>query len=214
MGPESGETAKTFIHLNKSNMKRTTNLLPRLCAMLLTLTATMGLVAQSSPFKYVDAQALPTSTEGIQAFSFTGDMLQMLPLGSLLGSSKDKGAQFIPVNVQPLLKKVKSLNIYIADTPEASKKLQEAFAPMLTPGLHRSIKQILLVNRPEDNLKVQIVSRESGFCCWRKCRELLISVLDEDEHIVVGLTGAFTPKEIKELISSASLSDLIESQEE
>ena len=78
---------------------------------------------------------------------------------------------------------------------------------MLTPGLHRSIKSLLVVNQPEENLKVQIVSRESGICCWRKCRELLISVLDEDEYYIVGLTGAFVPKDIQKLISSAFPSD-------
>jgi hypothetical protein len=171
--------------------------------MLLALTMTLGAVAQTSPFKYVDAEALPTAADGVQIFSFNENMLDMIPMESITKMIKKDGNSSVMANVKTLLKKLKSLDVYIASTPESIDKLQKAFAPMLTPGLHRSIKPLLVVNQPEDNLKVQIVSRESGIWCWRKCPELLISVLDEDEYYVVGLTGNFAPKDIQKLISSA-----------
>ena len=175
--------------------------------MLLALMMTLGAVAQTSPFKYVDAKALPTAADGVQIISFNGDMLNLIPMKSVTKVIKKKSSSSVMDNVKPLLKKLKSLNVYIASTPETIDKLQKAFAPMLTPGLHRSIKPLLTVNQSEDNLKVQIVSRESGIWCWRKCPELLISVLDEDEYYIVGLTGDFTPKDIQKLISSAFPSD-------
>ena len=175
--------------------------------MLLVLTMTLGAVAQTSPFKYVDAEALPTAANGVQVFSFNGDLLDMIPMTSVTKIIKKGNSASVMGNVGTLLKKLKSLDVYIASTPESIDKLQKAFAPMLTPGLHRSIKPLLVVNQPEDNLNVQIVSRESGICCWRKCRELLISVQDGDEYYVVGLTGAFAPKDIQKLVSSAFPSD-------
>lgn len=175
--------------------------------MLLALMMTLGAVAQTSPFKYVDAKALPTAADGVQIISFNGDMLNLIPMKSVTKVIKKKSSSSVMDNVKPLLKKLKSFDVYIASTPEAIDKLQSAFAPMLTPGLHRSIKSLLVVNQPEENLKVQIVSRESGIWCWRKCPELLISVLDEDEYYIVGLTGDFTPKDIQKLVSSAFPSD-------
>ena len=175
--------------------------------MLLALMMTLGAVAQTSPFKYVDAKALPTAADGVQIISFNGDTLNLIPMKSVTKVIKKKSSSSVMDNVKPLLKKLKSFDVYIASTPEAIDKLQSAFTPMLTPGLHRSIKSLLVVNQPEENLKVQIVSRESGICCWRKCRELLISVQDEDGLSVIGLTGAFVPKDIQKLISSAFPSD-------
>ena len=178
-------------------------LLSKLVAMLLVLTVTLGAMAQTSPFKYVDAKALPTAADGVQIISFNGDLLDMIPMKGVTKMIKKGSSSSVMDNVKPLLKKLKSLDVYIASTPEAIDKLQKAFAPMLTPGLQPSIKPLLMVNQPEENLNVQIVSRESGICCWRKCRELLISVQDEDEYYIVGLTGAFAPKDIQRLISSA-----------
>lgn len=178
-------------------------LLSKLVAMLLVLTVTLGAMAQTSPFKYVDAKALPTAADGVQVFSLNENMLDMIPMESIMKTIKEDSNSSVMANIKTLFKKLKSLDVYIASTPETIDKLQKAFAPMLTPGLHRSIKPLLVVNQPEDNLKMQIVSRESGICCWRKCRELLISVQDEDEYYVVGLTGAFAPKDIQRLISSA-----------
>ena len=175
--------------------------------MLLALMMTLGAVAQTSPFKHVDAKALPTAADGVQIISFNGDMLNLIPMKSVTKVIKKKSSSSVMDNVKPLLKKLKSFDVYIASTPEAIDKLQSAFAPMLTPGLHRSIKPLLTVNQSEDNLKVQIVSRESGIWCWRKCPELLISVQDGDEYYVVGLTGDFTPKDIQKLVSSAFPSD-------
>ena len=184
-------------------------LLSKLVAMLLVLTVTLGAMAQTSPFKYVDAKALPTAADGVQVFSLNENMLDMIPMESIMKTIKEDSNSSVMANIKTLFKKLKSLDvyIYIASTPETIDKLQKAFAPMLTPGLHRSIKPLLTVNQSEDNLKVQIVSRESGIWCWRKCPELLISVLDEDEYYIVGLTGDFTPKDIQKLVSSAFPSD-------
>lgn len=175
--------------------------------MLLALTMTLGAVAQTSPFKYVDAKALPTAADGVQIISFNENMMDMIPMESIMKMIKEDSNSSVMANIKTLFKKLKTLDVYIASTPESIDKLQKAFAPMLTPGLHRSINPLLTVNQPEENLKVQIVSRESGICCWRKCRELLISVLDEDEYYIVGLTGDFTPKDIQKLVSSAFPSD-------
>lgn len=175
--------------------------------MLLTLMMTLGAVAQTSPFKYVDAKALPTAADGVQVFSLNENMLDMIPMESIMKMIKEDSNSSVMANIKTLFKKLKSLDVYIASTPETIDKLQKAFAPMLTPGLHRSIKPLLAVNQPEDNLKVQIVSRESGIWCWRKCPELLFSVQDGDEYYIVGLTGDFTPKDIQKLISSAFPSD-------
>ena len=182
-------------------------LLSKLVAMLLVLTVTLAAVAQTSPFKYVDAKALPTAADGVQVFSFNENLLDMIPMESIMKMIKEDSNSSVMASVKALLKKLKSLDVYIASTPETIDKLQKAFAPMLTPGLHRSIKPLLTVNQSEDNLKVQIVSRESGIWCWRKCPELLISVQDGDEYYVVGLTGDFTPKDIQKLVSSAFPSD-------
>lgn len=182
-------------------------LLSKLVAMLLVLTVTLAAVAQTSPFKYVDAEALPTAADGMQVFSLNENMLDMIPMESITKMIKEDSNSTVMANIKTLFKKLKSLDVYIASTPEAIDKLQKAFAPMLTPGLHRSIKSLLMVNQPEDNLKVQIVSRESGFWCWRKCPELLISAQDGDEYYIVGLTGDFTPKDIQKLVSSAFPSD-------
>ena len=182
-------------------------LLSKLVAMLLVLTVTLGAMAQTSPFKYVDAKALPTAADGVQVFSFNENLLDMIPMESITKMIKEDSNSSVMASVKALLKKLKSLDVYIASTPETIDKLQKAFAPMLMPGLHRSIKPLLTVNQSEDNLKVQIVSRESGIWCWRKCPELLISVQDGDEYYVVGLTGDFTPKDIQKLISSAFPSD-------
>ena len=175
-------------------------LLSKLVAMLLVLTVTLGAMAQTSPFKYVDAKALPTAADGVQVFSFNENMLDMIPMESIMKMIKEDSNSSVMASLKTLLKKLKSFDVYIASTPETIDKLQKAFAPMLTPGLHT-------VNQSEDNLKVQIVSRESGIWCWRKCPELLISVQDGDEYYVVGLTGDFTPKDIQKLVSSAFPSD-------
>ena len=50
-------------------------LLSKLVATLLVLTVTLGAMAQTSPFKYVDAKALPTAADGVQIISFNGDLL-------------------------------------------------------------------------------------------------------------------------------------------
>ena len=116
---------------------------------------------------------------------------------------KSKGSVASVEAFEPFLKKFETLQVYIAETPEASKLLQTAFAPMLTPGTHRSIKGLLSVNQPEDGTKVQVVARETGCWWWRKYRELLFSVEDGDEHLVVALTGAFKPEDVQRLISSS-----------
>ena len=59
--------------------------------MLLALTMTLGAVAQTSPFKYVDAEALPTAADGVQVFSFNENMMDMIPMESITKMIKKDG---------------------------------------------------------------------------------------------------------------------------
>ena len=77
--------------------------------MLLALTMTLGAVAQTSPFKYVDAEALPTAADGVQIFSFNENMLDMIPMESITKMIKKDGNSSVMANVKTLLKKLKSL---------------------------------------------------------------------------------------------------------
>ena len=75
-------------------------LLSKLVAMLLVLTVTLGAMAQTSPFKYVDAKALPTAADGVQIFSFNENMLDMIPMESIMKMIKEDSNSSVMASVK------------------------------------------------------------------------------------------------------------------